>query len=261
MIEVRKVHYAYPGQSEALKDVSACFRKGEFTAILGPNGSGKSTLLKTVCRLISPHSGEVLLEGRAVKAMKQKELAARIALMSQHRQIPAMTVRDLVACGRYPHQSYMRGLDEKDELAIDQAMKTAQVEMLQERMVSRLSGGQQQRAYIAMALAQDTDVLCLDEPTSSLDIHVRFDVMELISRLRDEGKTVIAVLHDLELALAYADRLIVLDHGEKAADGTAHEITESGVLDRVFGIRTKTFREGGKPYYHFEQAQKVNETD
>lgn len=254
MIELRHVSYAYPGQNETLRDVSIRFCRGKISTILGPNGSGKSTLLKIACRLLRPSGGEVLLEGKNLQTYGQRELARKMAILSQSNRPAAMSVRDLVACGRYPHQRYMRRLDAEDHRMIDRALEQAGLVQQQEKLVSQLSGGQQQRAFIAMALAQNTDVIVLDEPTSSLDIHVRFEVMELIRRLNDEGKTIVMVLHDLELALRYSHDVILLDQGSVRFADTPEAVIESGYMDAVFGIRTDVLRRNGNTIYHFEQA-------
>lgn len=254
MIELKEISYAYYAQEPVLSDVSARFPAGKITAILGPNGSGKSTLMKIACRLLRPSGGKVLLEGCDTAGMKQREIARRMARLGQNNQPPAITVRDLVSYGRYPHQRAIQGLNEEDERRIDLALAQVKMEEYQDRMVNALSGGQQQRAYIAMALAQDAEIVFLDEPTSSLDISVRFEIMELIRELNSAGKTIVMVLHDLDLALEYADYLILLERGKVIRTGSPQELIACGMLDRVFDIRTHIIEEKGTQFYHFSRT-------
>ena len=186
--------------------------------------------------------------------MRQKELARCLARLGQSNQPPAVTVRDLVSYGRYPHQKAMQVLSREDERCIDEALAHVKMEALQDRMVNALSGGQQQRAYIAMALAQDTQALFLDEPTASLDISVRFEIMDLIRQLNAAGKTIVMVLHDLELAVQYSDHLILLEQGRVICTGSPQELIASGMLDRVFDIQTRVIEEKGATFFHFSKS-------
>ncbi|MBQ8618080.1 MAG: ABC transporter ATP-binding protein [Clostridia bacterium] len=254
MIELRGISFAYPGQEKALCDVSVRFPAGKVTTILGPNGSGKSTLMKTACRLLNPSCGQVMLDGRDIAGMKPRELARHMARLGQSNQPPAVTVRDLVSYGRYPHQGCMKALSREDEICIDRALEQVKLEAYQDRTVHALSGGQQQRAYIAMALAQDAKVLFLDEPTSSLDISVRFEIMDLIRQLNSAGKTIVMVLHDLELALQYSDHLILLDQGKVICTGSPQELIACGMLDRVFDIKTRVIEQQGSTIFHFSRT-------
>ena len=253
MIKLENVCYSYPGQPNLLQNITTSFEEYKVTSILGPNGCGKSTLLKVICRLLQPSSGKVLLRGEDVHGMKNKELAKQMALLSQTNHPPEITVEDLVAYGRYPHQKYGQGLMPQDKQIIDQALRYVKAEEYRHRMVNRLSGGQRQRAYIAMALAQDTDIIFLDEPTTYLDINIRFDIMELIRSLNEAGKTIIMVLHDLNLALEYSDHIILMDNGMIQTEGTPQQVIKSGEIDRIFNIRTHMFKEGTQTFYHFSK--------
>lgn len=253
MVELHGISFAYPGQGQLLDGVSLRFPENKITAILGPNGSGKSTLLKVACRLLKPSHGRVTLSGQDIAKLRPRELAKQVALLSQSNQPPEIPVHDLVAYGRYPHQRYGHGLTRQDEEIVERAMVQVKIAESRDHLVSRLSGGQQQRAYIAMALAQDTPVVFLDEPTTCLDVHICFEIMELVRSLHEAGKTVIMVLHDLSLALEYADHVILMDQGRIAAQGSPQEIISAGVLDEVFHIRTRQFSADGKPIYHFER--------
>ncbi|MBQ5857766.1 MAG: ABC transporter ATP-binding protein [Peptococcaceae bacterium] len=254
MIQLKNVCYSYPGQENLRYDISTSFEEKKVTAILGPNGCGKSTLLKVICRLLQPSSGSVLLRGQDVHRMKNKDHAKQVALLSQTNHPPEITVEDLVAYGRYPHQKYGQGLSKEDKEIINQALSYVKADEFRHRMVNRLSGGQRQRAYIAMALAQDTDIIFLDEPTTYLDINIRFEIMELIRSLNEAGKTIIMVLHDLNLALEYSDHIILMDDGRIQTEGTPQQVIQSGEIDRVFNIRTHLFTEGDQTFYHFSKT-------
>lgn len=251
MIELNHISYAYPNQPPLLEDVTTSFADGKITAILGPNGCGKSTLLKIICRLLTPSAGTVLLHGQNVHTMKTKAFAKEVALLAQTNHPPEITVEDLVAYGRYPHQKYGQGLTKADKEIIAQAMEQVKASEYAHRYVNRLSGGQRQRAYIAMALAQNTDIIFLDEPTTYLDINIRFEIMELIRSLNENGKTIIMVLHDLNLALEYSDHIILMNQGRIVSEGTPQQIITSGDIDQVFDISTHIFQENGETFYHF----------
>lgn len=254
MIEFRQISFSYPGQPPLLQNISAVLPEKKITTILGPNGCGKSTLLKIACRLLQPSSGQVLLRGQNIRQLKAKELARQVALLSQTNHPPEITVEDLVAYGRYPHQHYGQGLSQQDHSIIDHALRQVKADSYRRRMVNQLSGGQRQRAYLAMALAQDTDVIFLDEPTTYLDINIRFEIMELIRGLNEAGKTIIMVLHDLNLALEYSDQLILMNRGAIQMQGTPQAVIDAGLLDQVFQIRTHVFEKNGQRFYQFSKG-------
>lgn len=255
MIELKGISFAYPGCSPLLKDISVNFPRGKITTILGPNGSGKSTLLKAACNLLSVSEGEVLLEGKSVRGMKAKKLACQVAMLAQSNRPPEIEVVDLVSYGRYPYRKYGQGLGKEDWRHIEQAMEQVDIASYRHRLVNKLSGGERQRAYIAMALAQDTELIFLDEPTTYLDIHIRFELMELIHELNRAGKTIVMVLHDLNLALEYSHYLILMEGGKIAACGSPEELISSKTLDRVFKIKTRILREEDKKYYYFMRKE------
>ena len=211
---------------------------GAVTALVGPNGSGKSTLLKGLAKQLTPDDGTVLLDGGDVHSMGTKELARKLGLLSQESTSPeSITVEDLVYHGRYPHRGFFETITEEDTHAVDRAIDLAGCGHLRDREVGSLSGGQKQLAWIAMVLAQDTDVLLLDEPTTFLDLHHQLEVMEIVEALRDESNiTVVVVLHDIEQAARLADKMVALKGGEIQARGTPEEVVTEELLADVFEI-------------------------
>ncbi|MET7952157.1 ABC transporter ATP-binding protein [Micromonospora sp. NPDC005324] len=212
---------------------------GGVTAVIGPNGCGKSTLLRALGRLLAPSAGAVLLDGRRIDRLPSREVARELGLLPQAPVAPeGLTVADLVARGRHPHRSLLRQWSRDDEAAVTEALAWTGVADLAERPVDELSGGQRQRVWLSMALAQGTDVLLLDEPTTYLDVAHAIEVLDLVDRLHaDRGRTVVMVLHDLTLAARYADQLVVMSQGRIAAAGEPTEVLTADVVREVFGIR------------------------
>lgn len=222
---------------KVLDDISLTIPESCFTALIGANGCGKTTLLNVLARMQRPASGEVLLEGVSHTQFSRRELARRVALLPQRTASPAgLTVRELVMQGRYPWQSWWQPWGEKDQQAVDRAVALADIETLLDRTLSTLSGGQLQRCWIAMTLAQDTPVILLDEPTTFLDIAHQIALLELLAELRDQGRTVVAVLHDLNQAARYADNLVMLRQGKVHAQGAPAEVFTAANLKAVFDL-------------------------
>ncbi|RJQ75467.1 ABC transporter ATP-binding protein [Pseudonocardiaceae bacterium YIM PH 21723] len=210
---------------------------GAFTAIVGPNACGKSTLLKALVRLIRPSEGSVSLDGRDVNAFPTKEVARQLGFLPQDPVAPEdIRVRQLVMRGRFPHQTLLSTWSEADEKAVAEAMSAAGVADLAERPVQQLSGGQRQRVWIALVLAQDTSYLLLDEPTSFLDITHQYQLLDLLSRLRNQGRTVITVLHDINQACRYADHLVAMKAGQIVAEGAPVDVVSAELLKEVFDL-------------------------
>ncbi|MEV1146819.1 ABC transporter ATP-binding protein [Micromonospora sp. NPDC049799] len=209
-----------------------------FTVIVGPNACGKSTLLRTMARLLTPRRGTVLLDGTAIRDLPTREVARRLGVLPQSPLVPeGVTVADLVGRGRQPYQRWWRQWSDEDAAAVDRAMALADVAGLADRPVDTLSGGQRQRVWIAMTLAQDTEALLLDEPTTFLDLAHQVEVLDLLHRLRVErGRTVVAVLHDLNQAARYADHLIAMRSGAVVAAGPPREILTADLVRDVFGL-------------------------
>jgi iron complex transport system ATP-binding protein len=221
--------------------VDLALTDGSFTAIVGPNGCGKSTLLKALGRLLRPTSGQVLLDGRAIARTPTRDVARVLGLLPQTPTAPdGLTVADLVARGRHPHQSWLRQWSREDELAVAEALTWTDMTELADRPVEALSGGQRQRAWISMALAQGTDLLLLDEPTTYLDLAHQIDVLELVARLHAErGRTIAVVLHDLNLAARYAKRLVAMRDGVLVAAGTPAEVLTEQLMAEVFELEAR----------------------
>ncbi|MEA5583649.1 ABC transporter ATP-binding protein [Nodularia harveyana UHCC-0300] len=219
-------------------DLSITLLEGEITALLGPNGSGKSTVLRTLARLLTPSRGAVYIDGCNIAKIPTKQLARQLAMLPQFSEIPpAITVKELIGYGRYPHQNLLGVFSPKDIAAMEWALAVTGLEPLAERIVDTLSGGERQRVWIAMALAQQTQVLLLDEPTTFLDIRHQIEVLALVRRLNQEhGITVGWVLHDLNQAAAYSDRLIMLKEGKVVAVGTPKEVITASTIQQVFDV-------------------------
>ena len=219
-------------------DLDLALTDGSFTAIVGPNGCGKSTLLRALGRLMRPSAGQVLLDGRAIARTTTREVARVLGLLPQTPVAPdGLTVADLVARGRHPHQSWLRQWSRDDEAVVAEALAWTDLTELADRPVDALSGGQRQRAWISMALAQGTDLLLLDEPTTYLDLAHQIDVLELVGRLHAErSRTVVVVLHDLNLAARFAQRLVAMKDGVLVASGTPHEVLTEQLLADVFDL-------------------------
>jgi iron complex transport system ATP-binding protein len=227
---------AYDGR-EVVHDLSVTIPDGAFTAIIGPNACGKSTLLRALVRLLKPAAGAALWDGRPVHTLPSKEVARQLGFLPQGLDAPPnITVAQLVARGRFPHQSVLRTWSAADEAAVTDALAACRVADIADRPMGELSGGQRQRAWIAMTLAQSTPYLLLDEPTTFLDLKHQFELLDLCARLRAEGRTIVAVLHDVNQACRYADHIIAMRGGRLAAAGPPAQTVDAALVQRVFEL-------------------------
>ncbi|MGB3695790.1 MAG: ATP-binding cassette domain-containing protein [Gordonia sp. (in: high G+C Gram-positive bacteria)] len=246
MIEFADLEKSY-GATTVLGPVTGSFAVGGVTALVGPNGAGKSTLLTILGRLTEASAGAASLDGRPIADYKPSELARRLAILRQENGVNArLSVRDLVGFGRFPHS---RGrLTDHDRVKIDEAIGFLGLEPLADRFLDELSGGQRQRAYVAMTLAQDTEVILLDEPLNNLDMRHQVRMMDRLRKAADAlGKTIIVVVHDLNFAAAYADRIVVLREGRIVAGGTPEQIMDSELLTEIFGTTVRVHVLDGVP--------------
>ncbi|EYT57708.1 MULTISPECIES: ABC transporter ATP-binding protein [Microbacterium] len=235
-LEARGLVVAYDGKV-VVNGVDLALPEGSFTVILGPNASGKSTVLRALARVLKPESGDVLFDGRALSEYGSKELARRMGLLPQDAIAPeGMRVADLVSRGRYPHHSALQRWTSADDAATREALAATNTADLAERYVDQLSGGQRQRVWVALLLAQQTPVMLLDEPTTFLDIAHQYELLDLLRALNQQGKTVIAVLHDLNQAARYADNLVLMKEGRIVASGNPSELITAERVGEVFGI-------------------------
>ena len=240
------------GTRAIANDMSFGIDRAEIVSIIGPNGSGKSTLLKALGRLLKPTKGIVLLEGKDIHLLPAKEIAKKLSLLPQHAQAPGdMTVRDLVLFGRLPHRKFFADIGHEDLRAMERAMEATETLKFQHCRLDTLSGGERQRAWLAMALAQEPEILLLDEPTTYLDIRHQLELMLLIERLHKElGLTVVMVLHDLNHAARFSSRLVAIKEGEIVADGTVEKVFTSTTLRDLYGVETSVLklRQGEKEH-------------
>ncbi|EST25067.1 ABC transporter ATP-binding protein [Streptomyces niveus] len=238
-LRARELTLAYDDRT-VVHDLELAVPDGRVSVIVGPNACGKSTTLRALGRLLKPKSGSVLLDGEELARIPTRKIAQSIGLLPQSPTAPeAITVADLVSRGRQPHQHWWQQWSEEDERAVTEAMARTDVTDLAERSVDELSGGQRQRVWIAMALAQETDLLLLDEPTTFLDIAHQVEVLDLVRRLNHEqGRTVVIVLHDLNQAARYADHLVAMKSGRIVAEGHPREIVTAELVREVFGLES-----------------------
>lgn len=226
------------GEEPVVRDLSLVVPDGQVTTIIGPNGCGKSTLLRAMARLLKPSSGRVVLDDEPIDELATKEVARRLALLPQSPIAPdGLVVRDLIGRGRHPHQRWFSQWSPEDERIVEAALEMTDTAALRDRPIDQLSGGQRQRAWIAMTLAQDTDLMLLDEPTTYLDLAHQVEVLDLVTRLnRERSRTVVMVLHDLNLAARYSDLIVVMKDGVIAAQGTPLEVFTPAMLSATFGL-------------------------
>ena len=236
-LHVKDVSVGY-GERTVLDALNVDIKRGAVTSIVGPNGCGKSTLLRTMSRLLNPTKGEIVLDGKSIHDIPTRKLATQLGLLPQTPIAPdGIVVADLVGRGRTPHQGILGRWSQQDYDIVAEALETTGISDLAERSIDELSGGQRQRVWIAMALAQRTETLLLDEPTTYLDVKHQLDVLDLLTELnRDRGTTIVMVLHDLNLAARYSDELVAVSGGKVFAHGHPREVITKENVKSVFGI-------------------------
>ncbi|MFR4992046.1 MAG: ABC transporter ATP-binding protein [Turicibacter sp.] len=235
MIEVKNISKKY-GSKAVVNNVSFQIKRGKITSFIGPNGAGKSTVLGMMSRLLKKDSGEVFIDGKEISKWDTKELSKVMGILKQSNHLNVrLTIRDLVAFGRFPHSQ--GNLTAEDQVKIDEALAYMQLEDIQHKFLDELSGGQRQRAFIGMVLAQDTDYIFLDEPLNNLDMKHSVQIMKMLRRITDElGKTVVIVIHDINFASCYSDEIIALQDGEIAVTGTVNEIMQASTLSKLYDM-------------------------
>ncbi|MQA86693.1 MAG: ATP-binding cassette domain-containing protein [Streptosporangiales bacterium] len=226
------------GRDPVIADLTVHIPQGQVTALVGANASGKSTLLRGLGRLLRPAHGAVYLDGRAITQMSTKDIARRMAILPQGPDLPeGVTVRQLAAHGRYPHQGMLQQWSHRDEQAVADALAATGTTALADRMLDELSGGQRQRAWIAMTLAQEAEIMLLDEPTTFLDIAHQVDILDLLHELNErDGRTIVMALHDLNQAARYSHRILAIRRGRLAAEGPPHHVITEHVVRDIFDL-------------------------
>lgn len=251
MLEFRHVNISC-GTASILKDISVEFKQGEITTIIGPNGCGKTTLLQSLNGSSKVTSGSILLDDLDYLAMPLKERARRLSFLPQVRTIiPALPVRTLVEHGRFPYLGFARKKSARDIEVVEDAMRFTHVDNYATQYCDTLSGGIRQRAFFAMTLAQDCDYIVLDEPTTYLDIKGQRQFMDMVLSLKEQGKTIILVLHDLAQALQISDTLVIMQDRKIAATGTPEECLGQHIIEDVFDVHLKSFSDDDGCYYFF----------
>ncbi|TYV04409.1 ABC transporter ATP-binding protein [Listeria monocytogenes] len=257
-MEVRDVNFSYNGTDAILKNVSFTIQKNKINTIVGPNGSGKSTLLEILARLLSPNSGDVLLEGKSIFEWKAKEFAQNVAIVHQSNVLPnELMVKELLYFGRLPYKNWRMTRTKEDDLAVERALMQTELTEKAEKFVDSLSGGERQRVFIATALVQDTPILLLDEPTTFLDMYFQLEILELVKRLnQEENLTIVMILHDLNQALMYSDHLIVMKNGEVVAKGEPEELLTTDLIAETYGVVADVLNDANNGKYIVLQRRK-----
>lgn len=243
MIRLDKISAGY-NKVEIIKNINISFKEGNITSIIGKNGCGKTTLLRTASNILKPFGGEITIGGKDIKSFKNKELAKKLSFLPQIRTVPNITVYQLVMHGRYPHLGFSRTPKNEDKEIVEKAIEDMRLNKYLDKNFQELSGGQRQKVYIAMVLAQDTDIVFLDEPTTYLDVNHQLEILEIVKELKKMGKTIIMVLHDLNNALTYSDQICLMENGEIVIYDSPQAVYESKEIDRIFKVSSQQVEVG-----------------
>ena len=256
MIELQNITAGYSGEP-VLKGISMTAKPGQITTVIGRNGCGKSTLLRCMTGNLKVSSGKVLIDEQDISHLSSREIAMRTAYLTQGKDVPDISAGRLVLHGRFPYLSYPRKYSRKDLEIAGQAMEQLGISHLKSKDMAELSGGMRQNVYIAMALAQQAPAILMDEPTTYLDIGQQYKLARILRSLAAQGKTIVIVLHDLLLALHISDQITVIDNGICAAQGTPEEILNSGVLEKIYGIRIGILQTDTGIQYYYQMENKL----
>lgn len=258
-VNVEGLQFSYNGK-DVLKDLDLPVREGEFLGVVGPNGSGKTTLLKNIGGVLEPDGGMVYLDGREIPRISIKEIATKVAALQQETTVGFdFTVKEVVEMGRFPHLDRFERHSDGDLRAIERAIEVTDLKDFTDRYVNQLSGGEKQRVFLALALAQEPELLLLDEPTASLDINYQIKIMETVRSLQSEGLTVVAAIHDLNLAAQYTDRVALLCDGKVKFIGKPSEVLTKENIAEVFGVEVEVENSEIKGSIHiFPKAGSLN---
>ena len=243
MIELKGVSAGYGGIT-VVKDVSAHFERGSVTFVIGPNGSGKSTLIRAMAGIMPVSGGKIELDGKNLAEYRSAERASRIAYLPQTRPVPEMTVASMVRHGRYPHMGFSKTLSQSDIKMVETAVRMTELEPILHKRLDAISGGERQRAYLAMAIAQDAEIMLLDEPGTYLDLVYQMELMDMVKKLHMSGKTIIMAAHDLPQAFTFAEKICLMRKGRVLMHDSPEKVAESGLLAETFGFSLKSAPEG-----------------
>lgn len=248
MLRIEDLSLSY-GDKPVVQNLSLRVKKGQVVSIIGPNASGKSTILKSIAGIIKPVSGKIFIEEKDISKMDSKKLAQKVSiLLQQNKTLDDMSIEELVYFGRYPHKKWFEGFEASDKKIIEEVMKLTNTFALRDKTLETLSGGERQRAWIAMALAQEPDILLFDEPTTYLDLAHQIEFLELVNRLNKEtGVTVVLVLHDLNQAARYGNYLFAMKEGKIFAQGSPEEVLNPQNILNIYNIEAKIFNAAGYP--------------
>lgn len=252
ILEIKNWKFKYPGTKKDkwhLHDVSLDVERGKWTSIIGPNGSGKSTLAKSIVRINKTKHGKIFVEGKDIHEYKGKEFAKKVAYIPQSIDIPHGTpVYDFISFGRNPYLGITGRLSKKDKNFIESVMKSTDTWQWKDKMMEELSGGQRQKVLIAMIIVQDAEVILLDEPTTYLDIRNQYELLEMMHYEHEKGKTIITILHDINQATQYSDKIYVMKEGKIYNNGTPEKVIDNKSLKDVYGVDAKLYKDGNRKY-------------